>query len=442
MEPTGLSTMTAQLLLFCIALCCCALFSFLETVITAMRLYKLKEFARSTGKYQTLFSILEKHPHRILITILVANNLANTTCGAVVSRLMENLFAKFHLSESIGFSVGIALASMAILIFGEIIPKNFARAMGERVFTSTLWIINLLFYLLYPFVNFLVKFSNAVIYQFSGKKAGPTDAVASEKEIQFMIDYITQKGLMETEKTTMLKSIFALGQKPVKEILVPVSHIISIGTHASLEDCLMLFTKYQFSRLPLYENTPDNIIGIIYQKDLFMLLSQGKKKPLKDLVRPVLFAPETLKVNQLLKEFKKQHMHMAMVVNEYGNIEGLVTLEDVLEEIVGDIRDEHELVEEKVVPLKEGGFLIDATLDLVTLGHVLGITFEAEDAVTLAGFLTERLQHLPHKGEKIIYKNYAFQVQQANAKRVAQVIITLEPTEAVATVPSNEEKEE
>lgn len=437
MEPSGISTLTAQLILFFVALCCCALFSFLETVITAMRLYKLKEFARATGKYQKLFSILEKNPHRILITILVANNLANTTCGAVVSRLMENVFAQFHLSQSIGFSVGIAIASMAILIFGEIIPKNFARAMGERVFTSTLWIINLLFYLLYPFVNFLVKFSNWVIAQFSGKVT-PTEAVASEKEIQFMIDYITQKGLMETEKTTMLKSIFMLGQKPVKEILIPFSNIISIGTHASLEDCLMLFTKYQYSRLPLYENTPDNIIGIIYQKDLFLLLSQGKKKPLKELVRPVMFIPETLKVNQLLKEFKKQHMHMAMVVNEYGNLEGLVTLEDVLEEIVGEIRDEHELVQEKVIPLKDGGFLVDATLDLVTLSHVLGITFEVEDAVTLGGFLTEHLQHLPHKGEKIVYKNYAFQVQQANAKRVSQVLITLEPEQESSEPESNQ----
>jgi putative hemolysin len=414
-----------QIIGFVIALLAIATFSFLETCITALRLFSVKEMAEKTKRYTYLLQTLEKNPHRILITVLIASSLANTTCAALITRIMEDVFTKLHFSTSIGFSLGVGIASASILIFGEIIPKNFAKLHGEKIFHSMLWFLNVVFYLLYPFVTLLVKLSSIIIYYTSGKtiQESAEEAVTSEKEIEFLIDYIDEKGLMESQKIDMLQSIFSLNETPVKEIMVPTTDVVSISINSSLRDALEAFSQYHFSRLPVYENKHDNIIGMIYLKDVFLLLSKNEEKPLKELVRPVLYIPESVKVNQLLREFKQQHMHLAMVINEYGGIAGLVTLEDVLEEIVGEITDEYEAVPEKIIPLKQGGWLVDGGIALEELTELLHITFEVEDAITLGGFLTEQLQHLPRKGERVLYKSYCFQVQHASPKRVHEVLI-------------------
>ena len=252
-----------------------------------------------------------------------------------------------------------------------------------------------------------------------------TEAVASEKEIQFLINYINEKGLMERHKTAMLKSIFELGITAVKEIMVPETSIISINVNSTQKETLDLFSKYQFTRLPVYEDEPDNIIGMLHQKDFFQLLSKNEDRPLRDIVRPIMFVPESAKVLRVLKEFKEQRMHIAMVLNEYGGITGLVTLEDVIEEIVGEISDEYESITEKIVPLKAGGYLVDASIELEQLEPELNIQFETEDALTLGGFLIEQLERVPKTGERLEYKGYHFKIQQASPKRVYQVLISV-----------------
>ncbi len=407
---------------FIIAIISCALFSFLETTVTALRLFKLKELATSAKRYKTLLETLENNPHQVLITILIANSLANVTAAALITTITEQIFSRLHLSSGLGFSVGIGFGTFAILLFGEVIPKNFAKLHGEKLFKSALWITNITFYILYPFVKFLIALSDFFV-SYVGGRAESTELVTSEREIRFLIDYINKKGLIETEKTEMLQSIFNFGSKPVKEIMVPMIDIIMVSSKESLKEALTTFSTYQFSRMPVYEDNPDNVIGLIYQKDIFTLLSKGEDKPLIDLVRPIIFVPENMKINQLLRQFKVERMHMAMVINEYGNSTGLVTLEDILEEIVGEINDEYEEITEKIVSLKEGGWLVDATVDLETLSNLLGINFEVEDAFTLAGFLMEQMQHLPKKDERILYHHYYFHVQKASHKRVIQVWI-------------------
>lgn len=415
----------AQIIFFIISLISCAIFSFLETSITALRLFKLKELAQSTtGRYTTLLTSLEKNPHRVLITILVASSLSDVTAAALSTLIMENIFEQLNFSGGLGFSLGIALATTAILIFGEILPKNIAKAHGEKLFKSTLWLTNITFYVLYPFVTFLNRFSDFIIYRLSGKKTlDGAESVTSEKEIRFLIDYIDEHGLMETEKSQMLQNIFELGLTPVREIMVPTPDIISINVETSIPETLQIFSKYQYSRLPVFQEKLDNIIGMVYQKDIFALWSKNEEKTLREIMRPIMFIPESVKVNQLLREFRQQHMHIAMVINEFGGVNGLVTLEDVLEEIVGEISDEYEPTSEKIVPLKQGGWLVDATVDLEALEEILAIAFETESALTLGGFLTEQLQHLPKKGERVLYKKFYFQVQKASAKRVYQVLI-------------------
>lgn len=419
------TSLTLPTVLFFLALSARALFSFLETSVTALRLFKLKELAKSHTRYSRLFESLEKNPHRVLITILICNSLADVTTAALATNIMETIFKRYNLSGSLGFSIGIAFATIAILIFGEIIPKNLAKGRSEKLFRSTLWLVNIIFYLFYPLVTFLNRFTSFIIAKMGGHREGEgaSEWISSEREIQFLIDYIYGKGLIEEEKSEMLQNIFELGYTPVKEIMVPATDIVMVTSDSTVKDTLAVFADHPFTRLPVYEQKTDNIIGMVHLKDIFMLLTKNEDKPIQAIIRPILFIPETIKVSQMLREFKNKHMHIAMVINEHGSITGLITLEDVLEEIVGELRDELEPKTEHIIQLKQGGWLAEASIPLEDVTDLLHITFETEGSVTLGGFITEQLQHLPKKGERFLYKNYYFQVQKASDKRVLQVLI-------------------
>jgi putative hemolysin len=424
-DPALVARMSTPFILFVVALFVRAVFSFLETSITGLRLFKLKELARSTDRYKRLFQTLEKNPHRVLITTLIVSSCADVTAASLGTYVIEMVFESFNLSSGLGFSFGIGFATIAIIIFGEILPKSLAKGQGERMFGSMLWLINGVYYALYPLSRILMAFSDRVISLFGAGEPGEESAelVASEREIRFLIDYIHDKGLLESQKTEMLQNIFELGLTPVKEIMVPATEIISVELSTSLENTLRIFSRYNFTRLPVYDKKMDNVIGMVHLKDIFLLLSNNEQKPLKDLVRPIIFIPESVKINQLLQELRQQHMHMAIVLNEYGIITGLITLEDVLEQIVGDISDEHEPENAKITELQKGGWLVDASVSIEELSTHFKISFETQGSVTLAGFMTEQLQHLPKRGERLLYKGYYFQVHKASATRVQQVLV-------------------
>lgn len=428
MECVTTASLTWPIIFFFVGLSLRALFSFLETSITALRLYRLKELAKSYERYDGLFKSLETNPHRVLITILICNSLADVTTAALATNIMETFFKRFNLSGGLGFSIGIAIATIMILIFGEIIPKNLAKGRSEKLFTSTLWLVNIIFYLFYPLVTFINRFTSFVIAKIGGhpETEAASEWISSEREIQFLIDYIHSKGLIEQEKNEMLQNIFELGKTPVKEIMVPTTDIVMVTSDATVKDTLAIFADHPFTRLPVYETKTDNIIGMVHLKDVFMILTKNEEKAdksVQEILRPILFVPESIKVNQLLREFRLKGMHIGMVINEHGSITGLITLEDVLEQIVGELRDELEPQSEQIVPLKQGGWLIDASTPLEDITDLLHITFETEDSVTLGGFITEQLQHLPKKGERLLYKGFYFQVQKASIKRVLQVLV-------------------
>jgi CBS domain containing-hemolysin-like protein len=404
-------------MLFLIALCAAALFAFLETAFTALRFFKLKELAISVTKYQKLFASWEKNPQRILITILIANNFAHVLASVLITNIMEHCFG------ALGLAIGVAIATILILIFGEIIPKSFAKTHHEKLFGSFLWLINILFHLVYHFVTVLLYIADFFFRKVGSAHVLEKTDVVSEKEIEFLIDYSDEKGLMEAEKTEMLQNVFSLGQTLVREIMIPKTDMVLLNVNASIEQAIETFFKSRYSRVPVYEENDDNIIGIIHQKDIFDLMYHSQNKTLKELVRPVLFIPETQKINQLLSDFLKKHVHMAIIIDEYGSVAGLATLEDIIEEIVGEIVDEHERISAEIVQLERGGWIIDAGVGLEKIEDLLSIKVITENSVTLGGFLAEKLQHLPKKGERVFYEGYCFQVQQASPRRVLQVLV-------------------
>lgn len=208
MEPYQISQLITPSALLCVALCLRATLSFLETSITALRLFRLKELAHSTTQYLPLLQTLEKNPQRVLITIIVANSFVDVSAASLATFIMSTIFAHLGFSSGIGFTFGITFASLGIVVFGEILPKSFARIRSEQTFKSILWLINCIYYVLYyPFVFLLVKFSEYVMYKIGGKEALESSSqwIASEREIQFLINYIHEKGLLELEKEKCFK---------------------------------------------------------------------------------------------------------------------------------------------------------------------------------------------------------------------------------------------
>lgn len=428
MEPPAIAnTILHDLLYFIISLFLCAIFSFLETSIAALRLFKLKEFAQVSGKYRSLFHTLENSPNRVLVSILIAYNITAVTSTLFSGYFTEGLSRLLHLSEQVGFFLGVFISTTSILL-ADLIPKSLATRKGDSLFTSTLWITNIVYTIFSPFVGAITKVSDKVTSLIASKPDDDDQPewVTSEKEIEFLIEYINQKGLMEKHKTAMLKSIFELDNTTIKEVMVPDIQVISININSTQQEVVDLFSKYQFTRVPVYENNPDNIVGMVLQKDFFLLLHRKEDKPLRDIVRPIMFIPETTKLLRALKEFREGRMHIAMVINEHGGIPGLVALEDIIEQIVGEISDEYEAVAEKITPIKPHGWLVDASIELKELTDILRIEFKTPGALTLGGFLIEKFQHVPKKGEYIQYNNFYFQIHQASNKRINQILIFVE----------------
>jgi putative hemolysin len=425
MEPYQLSQLFTPFVCLCIALMFRATLSFLETSITALRLFRLKELAQTTTQYLPLLQTLERTPQRVLITILVANSFIDVTAASLATFIMSTIFTHLGFSGGFGFTVGITFASLGIVIFGEILPKSFARIRSDQAFKSVLWLINCIYFTLYPFVISIVKFSDYVMHRMGGKEAieNSSQWIASEREIQFLINYIHEKGMLELEKREMLQNVFQLGNIPVKEVMRSSEKIISLEVNTPIVTVCQFFSEHAYTRMPVYENDHNNIIGMVHQKDLFFMLSKGEQKKLREIIRPIMFVPEAMPVIELLAKFREKQLHIAMVMNEENQLVGLVTLEDLIEEIVGEISDEHESTVGKIMPMGEGEWLVDATITLENLGKFLGIAFVSEGAVSLAGFLTELLQHIPQKDEETTYRGFLFQIQKATPLHVQFVHI-------------------
>lgn len=423
MEPY--SQLITPFILLCVALCFRATLSFLETSITALRLFRLKELSHTTTQYLPLLQTLERSPQRVLVTIIVANSFVDVSAASLATFIMGTIFTNIGFSSGLGLTFGIAFASLGIVIFGEILPKNFARVRSEQAFKSVLWLINCIYYTLRPFVTIIIKFSDYVMYKIGGKEALESSSqwISSEREIQFLINYIHEKGMLELEKREMLQNVFQLGNTPIKEVMIPVRKIVSLEVLTPMDQVFSFFSEHSYTRIPVYENETSNIVGMVHQKDLFIMFSRGEKKALRDIIRPLMFVPESMPVIDLLGKFREKQLHMAMVIDEGGQLTGLVTLEDLIEEIVGEISDEHESTIGKIMPMGEDEWLVDATITLEDLGKFLDIAFVSQGSVSLAGFLTEIFEHVPQKDEEIVYKNFLFQIQKATPLHVQFVHI-------------------
>lgn len=391
--------------------------------ITARRLVDEK-----TPRAENLLRLLENQ-NRFLPSVLLLILLVDVAAAAN---------ATFLALKFIPFGAAIATGAVTLILFvyGEMIPKTFVVNNPERAALKVARPITMVTTVFYPLAFLFIKVANVFIRLLGGKtrSRGP---FLSEDEIKTLVSVSEEEGVIEAEERRLIHSIFEFGDTVVREVMVPRIDMKCVPVESSLEEVLALIIKEGHSRIPVYEETIDNIAGIVYARDLLLWMVKGKPElSLKELTRPRYVVPETKKVNELLKELQRRRQHMAIVVDEYGQTAGLVTIEDLLEEIVGEIFDEYDIEESIVESLGNNNYRLDARMNLDDLKDLIGLEPPEIEVDTVGGLLFNLAGRVPVEGEKINYENFVFTVETIKNNRLSKVLLTKK------TVPSEEKPAE
>lgn len=406
------------IVIFVVLLFISALFSSSETAFTALNKARVRRLKDQKVKGAVLLERLIEDQQRLLSTLLLGNNLVNIFIASLATKLATDYFG----NAGVGIATG--LVTFLIIIFGEITPKNYAVRHAERVALLAAPLIAALSYVLYPVARVFVLLSNSLL-RMLGQEVIKGQPFLTPEEIKAIVAIGEEEGVLEEEERKMIHSILEFGDTIVKEIMVPRTDIVALPEDTTLKEALEVARKEGYSRIPVYSGSIDNIVGILYVKDIIVFLERGKMDlKVKEIMREPFFVPETKRVDELLKEFQKNKTHMAIVLDEYGGTAGLVTLEDVLEEIVGEIFDEYDFKEEaRLEQIGENEWMADGKLDIDAIEEYFGIEITEEETETLGGFVSSLLGHVPQVGEKCVFDGLEFEVVSVANRRVGKIKI-------------------
>ena len=367
--------------------------------------------------------LLDK-PRELLTFILIGNTLANIAIGSIAASYTINVLSKnfiYFTKENLLF-FEVIFITVIILIFGEIIPKTFA--VNRSIYFSNLMSIPIIFLLklFRPFFIIFYKISDFIIRinPFTKEKTFDT-----EEELIMLTELVEKEGTIQETESNMIQSVFQFDNKLVKEILTPRVDIIAINSTASLDDAMDLITNKKFSKIPVYKENIDNILGILYAKDIIPYLMGSRPKiNLINLSRDPLFVPETNPIDDLLDDFKNKKKNIAIAVDEWGGTSGLVTLEDVIEEVVGEVSDPYDNEEYSFRKISNGNYIVEGAIKIYDLEENIDIKFpDIREYDTLAGYILDAIGNIPKEEEKVNYKNYLFKVIKLNKNRIDEVEI-------------------
>ena len=413
------------LVILCILLLCSALASASETAFFSLLPSDINDMENSDKRADKLVLELREKPKHFLATILITNNLVNVTITIFSVYIMGKMFVFPEDSVIWEFIINVVIVTSLLLIFGEMIPKITATKRAPSLCRNLAPTIKVLMVVFKPLSNLLVK-STALIDKRLTKKAPDTLSVT---DLTTAVD-ITTTEETPIEERTMLQGIATFAEKEVSDIMQPRVQLFGVKTTTPLDQLIELIIENGFSRIPVYEDTLDEIKGILYVKDLLPHIDDKDFK-WQELLRPAFFVPENKKIDDLFQEFRAKKIHIAIVVDEYGGTSGLVTMEDVLEEIVGDIKDEFDAVAENqnYKKIDEKTYIFQAQTSLVDFCKVFDINeFYFEDikgeSDTLAGLILEMEGRIPKAGFSTSYKEFVFQIEKADKRRIIEIKVT------------------
>ena len=416
-----------------------------ETALTALGDLRARQLVESGGRRARMLLVWVEHPERVLSAVLVTNTLLNIGGGVLAAEIATGVAATHGFSPATALGVATGVATVLVLFAGEVVPKTIAKRHPVRITMALIPFVSVVSWILWPVSVGLVRATHGLMRLFGGGQVAPGPAVTSA-EIEYIIEMGTREGVLDEVKEELLNSVLEFADRVVKEVMVPRTGMVAIDRDATREEIVRVVTENPYSRMPVYEGSVDNIVGILMVRDIVLELTRGGGPfPWEKILKPAFFVPEQMKVSRLLKEMQRRKTHLAVVVDEFGGTSGVVTLEDVLEEIVGEIQDEGDAEAAPVKSVGTGIWLVDATVPLRELEEYLDqetgvvpgaasvVRFPDEgDYETLGGFVTATAGRVPPVGAHVDRDGFRFTVRSADDRRVTRVEIARSQPEPVA----------
>ncbi len=404
------------IIIFIILLILSAFFSGTETAYFHIR----KHRKETPEKIKSLLDF----PQRLLVSLLTGNTIVNVSIAFLAAYLTSNVADEYEWSESTLILMEVLVVSFVILVFGEILPKMIAIK-NSKEFALRMYVpLKVMMFILSPIAQGFNTITNVVIKVFPFRREKIFD---SEEELIILAELGEEEGTLQEEESDMIQSIFDFKEKTVGEIITPRVDIVSLKSDDSIDKAMDIIGERQFSKIPIYKDTIDNIKGILYAKDIIpYLMGSRPNVNLQTLARQPFFVPETKPIDDLMEEFKLRKTSIAIVVDEWGGTEGLVTLEDVVEEVMGEIRDPYDQEESNVLKQSDGSFIVDGSITIYDLEEETDIEFpEDRDYDTLGGFILDILTDIPQTGEQVEFNNMVFTVQTVENNRIGKIKIQI-----------------
>jgi putative hemolysin len=362
--------------------------------------------------------------------------LAVSSFGQVLSRALSRSISDSGLAQLLADTVVLIPTALVTLVLGSLVPEAVGSRRADQIARWAVGPMRLLVLFFSPLVTGMISLSRALAAAFGS--SGMVN-VYTEEEIMTLLDAGEKEGTIENEEKEMIYSVLQFGDKLAREVMIPRIDVVALDIDTPLDEALTTFLESGHSRIPVYEDSIDHIKGLLYAKDLLNVLkSPDARKPIKDLIRNAFFVPESKQADLLLKELQTSKIHMAVVVDEYGGTAGLVTIEDLLEEIVGDIQDEYDLHEEsEYVQNSPDEYTVDASINLTDFNDLLEVELPNDDSDTLGGFIFTQLGRVPEVGERVEYENLLMRVESLDGRRIRKVHVTRKPRPAEGDAPTS-----
>jgi len=398
-----------------------AFFSGSETALLSIDRLRVKYLLQKKRRGAEKLDALLEHPDRLLGAILVGNNLVNIAASVFATTFLVGLYGDR------GELLTILILTPLLLIFSEVCPKTYSARYPEKVSFVVLRPILAVMWLLTPVVWMVTGVSRMLTHFIRGEEARP---IISEDEIRTIISVGEQTGVVPKEKRRMLHGVFELAQIRVRDVMIPRTEVVGIEVNATFEEALSLARESRHSRFPVYEGSLDSVVGIIHSKDILNFIGRSEEFDLRQIARQPYFVPESKRIETLLQSFRRKRVHLATVVDEYGGVEGIVTLEDIFEEIVGEIQDEYDVEEVLFREVAPSRFLVDGSASLRTINRRFGLQLSEEHANTLAGFLLRTMGTIPQEGDSCEANGTLFLVRKVVDRRIEEIEMVLHPPSA------------
>ncbi|WP_044289713.1 HlyC/CorC family transporter [Robinsoniella sp. KNHs210] len=375
-----------------------AFFSSAETSLTTVNKIRIKTLAdQGNKKAVTLLKVINDSG-KMLSAILIGNNIVNLSASALATTLALNIWG----NAAVGIATGVL--TLLILLFGEITPKTLATLYAEQLSMGYAGIILFMMRVLTPVIFLINKLSYVCLRILRIDPSAKMNSI-TEHELRTIVDVSHEEGVIESDERQMIYNVFDFGDSQAKDIMVPRVDMVSIDINSTYDEIIDVFEQEKFTRLPVYEESPDNVIGIINVKDL-LFCKPSEEFHIRDIMREPYFTYEYKKTSELMVEMRQDSINFTIVLDEYGATAGLITLEDLLEEIVGEIRDEYDKDEEDLIRcINNLEYVIEGSMKLDDVNDALGLDFDSEDYDSIGGYIIERLDHLPQQGEFVVAEN-------------------------------------